>query len=89
MLLIGPVGTSFSEILIAILIFSFRKMRLKASSAQWLPFCPGLNVLNKTASHISPKDAIYWVPNLMALEIIDHQWPRLLTWFKSNPSMDK
>ena len=44
-LLIGPSGTNFSEILIAILTFSFKKMRLKVSSAKWQPFCLGLNVL--------------------------------------------
>ena len=44
-LLIGPLGTNFSEISIEILIFSFKKMRLKVSSAKWRPFCLGLNVL--------------------------------------------
>ena len=44
-LLIGPLGTNFSENLIAILTFSFTKMRLKVSSAKWRPFCLGLNVL--------------------------------------------
>ena len=45
-LLIGPLGTNFSEILIEILAFSFKKMCLKLSSAKWRPFCLGLNVLN-------------------------------------------
>ena len=44
-LLIGTLGTNFSEILIKILIFSFKKMGLKVSSAKWRPFCLGLNVL--------------------------------------------
>ena len=44
-LLIGPLGTNFSEILLEILIFSFKKMRLKVSSGKWRPFCLGLNVL--------------------------------------------
>ena len=44
-LLIGPLGTNFSEILIEILTFSFKKMRLKVSSGKWRPFCLGLNVL--------------------------------------------
>ena len=44
-LLIGPLRTNFSEILIEILTFSFTKMRLKVSSAKWRPFCLGLNVL--------------------------------------------
>ena len=45
-LLIGPVGTNFSEILIEIYTFSFKKMRLKISSAKWWPFCLRLNVLS-------------------------------------------
>ena len=44
-LLIGPLGTNFSEILIENHIFSFKKMRLKLSSVKWRPFCLGLNVL--------------------------------------------
>ena len=44
-LLIGPLGTNFNEILIKILILSFRKMRLKVSSGKWRPFCLGLNAL--------------------------------------------
>ena len=44
-LLFGPPGTNFSEILIEIHTFSFKKMHLKMSSGKWLPFCPGLNVL--------------------------------------------
>ena len=39
-LLIGPLGTNFSEILIRIQTFSFMKM----TSAKWRPFCLGLNV---------------------------------------------
>ena len=45
-LLIGPYGTNFSEILIEILTFSFTKMGLKVSPAKWRPFCLGLNVLS-------------------------------------------
>ena len=44
-LLIGHLGTNFSEISIEILTFSFKKMRLKVSSAKRWPFCLGLNVL--------------------------------------------
>ena len=44
-LLIGPLGTNFSEILIEILKFSFKKMRFKMSSGKWRPFWIGLNVL--------------------------------------------
>ena len=51
-LLIRPLGTNFSEFLVEILIFSFKKMRLKVSSANRRPFCLGLNELNNTRSHI-------------------------------------
>ena len=47
LLLIGPLGTNFSEILIAILTFSCKKMRLKVSSAKRRTFCLGLNVLTR------------------------------------------
>ena len=44
-LLIGPLETNFNEILIEILTFSFKKMRLKVSSAKRRPSCLGLNVI--------------------------------------------
>ena len=44
-LLIGPLGTNFSEILIKIYTFSFKKRHLKMSSGKWRAFCLGLNVL--------------------------------------------
>ena len=44
-LLIEPLGTNLSEILIGIQTFSFKKMRFKIPSAKWHPFCLGLNVL--------------------------------------------
>ena len=37
-LLVGPLGTNFSEISIGIQLFSFKKMHLKMSSAKWRPF---------------------------------------------------
>ena len=46
-LLIGPLGTNFSEILIGIYTFSFKKMPFKMLSGKWWPFCLGLNVLMK------------------------------------------
>ena len=46
-LLIGPLGTNFSDISIRIQTFSF-KMHFKMSSAKWRPFCLGLNVLTST-----------------------------------------
>ena len=47
-LLIGPLGTNFSEILIEIHTFSFGEIHLKTSSGKWRPFCLGLNVLPAT-----------------------------------------
>ena len=44
-LLFWPSGTSFSEILIEIHIFLFKKIRLKMSSGKWWAFWLGLNVL--------------------------------------------
>ena len=44
-LLIGPLGTNFNEIIIKIHTFSFKKIHLKMSSGKWRPFCLGLNVL--------------------------------------------
>ena len=44
-LLIGPLGTKFNEILIEIQTFSFKKMHMKMSSAKWRAFCLSLNVL--------------------------------------------
>ena len=43
-LLIGPLGTNFSESLIEIYTFSLKKMHLKMSSGKRPPFCLGLNV---------------------------------------------
>ena len=45
-LLMGPLGTNFSEMLIESHTFSFKKIHLKMSSGKWRPFCLGLNVLN-------------------------------------------
>ena len=43
-LLIGPFGIYFSEILTGIQTCSFKKMHLKMSSAKLRPFCLGVNV---------------------------------------------
>ena len=48
MLLIGPMGTKFSEVLIKLCTFSFQKMHLKMSSGKWRSFCLGLNVSKVT-----------------------------------------
>ena len=46
-LLTRPLVTNFSEILIEIHTFSFKKMHLKMSSGKWQPFCIDLNVLTE------------------------------------------
>ena len=58
LLLIGPLGTDFSGILIEILTFSSKKMRLKVSSAKRRTFCLGLNVLSCTKRHSRQRDRI-------------------------------
>ena len=53
-LLIGPLGTNFSENLIGIQTLSFKKMSFKMSAAKWRPFCLDLNVLNHVNKRPSP-----------------------------------
>ena len=57
---IGPLETNFSEILIEIIIVSFKKMRLKVSSAIRRPFCLGLNVLMCLETVPWKHDVIAW-----------------------------
>ena len=61
-LLIVPLGTNFSEILIKTYTFSFKKMHLKMSSGKWRPFCLGLNVLR---THFQEDKKLSW----------KHIWP--------------
>ena len=63
-LLIGPLGTNFSEILIKIETCSFKKTHLKVSSAKWRPFCLGLNVLIYE---------IYLIPGVYLEYVLFHQ----------------
>ena len=60
--LIGPLGTNFSEIWIEIQNFSFTKMPLKMSSGKWWPFCPGgdeLTIFNKIALLLPSRMKLY------------------------------
>ena len=66
-LLIGPLGTNFNEISIEILKFSFKKMRLKVSSAKRRPFCLGLNVLIVLRYFFK-----WWIPDAMLY--FQHCW---------------
>ena len=51
-LLVGRLGTNFSKILIQLLAFSFKKMRLKVSTAKRRLFCLGINVLTGRDYHL-------------------------------------
>ena len=64
-LLIGPLGTNFSEILIEIYTFSSTKMHLKMSSGKWLPFCLGLNVFSNARND---PVRIYCIPDFSIFE---------------------
>ena len=50
-LLIGPLGTNFSEILTEIHTFSCKKIHFEMSSAKWCLFLLSLNVLTKLDCH--------------------------------------
>ena len=81
-LLIGPWGTNFSEILISIQAFSFKKMHLKMSSAKWRPFCLGLNVLMTLwGTSLWPTDPPHQNP------VISELWCFLC--FKPGPVVEK
>ena len=64
-LIIGPLGTNFSEILIEIQTFSLKKMRLKMSSEKCCSFRLGLNVLttNQRQRNVF-SDMLDWISQL-------------------------
>ena len=66
-LLIAPLGTNFSEILIEIYVFLFKKMHFKMSSGNWWPFCLGLNVLTASIAHHTRNISKYNVPPFSTL----------------------
>ena len=53
LLLIRPLESNFSEILIKIHTFSFKKIHLKMSSAKWRLFGLGLSELIQDEGHVS------------------------------------
>ena len=75
-LLIGPLGTHFSEMLIEIYTFSFKKMQVKMLSVKRQPFCLGLNVLNRMNCTICHK-AIFHTTFFHYLSSV----PEKLLWF--------
>ena len=64
-LLIGPLGTNFNEILIEIHIFSFKKMHLKMLSGKRRPFCLGLNVLTHWCVPFNNRNSHTWLKQTM------------------------
>ena len=78
-LLIGPLGINFSEILIEINIFSFKKMQLKILSAKWRLFSLGLNVLMEQFAY-RPQQLVFSSYNLIDLYTVSHRTVR----FESN-----
>ena len=77
-LLIGTLGTNFSEILIEIRSFSFKKMHFKMSSGKWRPFCIGHNVLKGSLAPevanlqdrlINSASNEYWWSKVMWIEL--------------------
>ena len=79
-LLIGTLGTNFSEILIDIQTFSFKKMHLKISSVKWHPFCLVLNVLRTPAALAMTCCFIWLIPDTCS----DYHY---MTSFKSQQSV--
>ena len=78
MLLIGTLGTKFSEILSKIHTFSFKKMHLKTSSAKWRPFCLGLNVLTEPLLIYYQLDTLAFIPGLCLPEYFGYQSPNFV-----------
>ena len=69
-LLIGPLGTNFSEILIGIQTFSFKKMHLKMSSVKWRLFGLGLNELKGEGEPRTTRaDKINWLTERQAYSL--------------------
>ena len=61
---IGPLGINFDEILMEIKTFSFKKMRLKMSSAKSRPFCLVLNVFSLLGSwDVRVRILVMWEEN--------------------------
>ena len=73
-LLIRPIGTNFSEILIEILLFQFKKIRLKVSSAKSRPYCLGLNVLKNDYWRLWDRGS------LCSKLVIISSWPLYSMW---------
>ena len=70
-LLIEPLETNFSGILIKTHKFSFKKMRLKMSSGKWRPFCLGLSVLSQVTHYTVVLSLPLW---RQAIDSLNQWW---------------
>ena len=82
-LLIGPSGTKFNEIVFEIHTFSFKKMHLKMSSAKWCPFCLGPNVLIWVSWHTCKCSCLYrclghCIPFFLLNEVLEEIYSRFM-----------
>ena len=59
-LFIGLLGTNFSEILIGIKKYLFKKFHMKMSSANWRPFCLHPHVLNLSFNPVDVLEMMRW-----------------------------
>ena len=84
-LLIGPLGTNFSEIFIEIITFSFKKMRLKVYSAKRRPFCLGLNVLTQPSHRDTVANSV-WLLWLVVLDLIIERGISVIIYHSNNTS---
>ena len=82
-LLIGPLETNFSELLIEIQTFLFKKKHLKVPSVKLRPFCLGLNELvNGCNPHLIinidaygwARGSCYAVIKLQTMSLQPHPW---------------
>ena len=91
-LLIGPLGTNLSEILVEIQTFSLKKIHLKMSSAKCCSFRLGLNVSMEWFLSLSWQWA-WWFPN-QAPEITSqtlpwkwHRWYFSVKWVSASSQL--
>ena len=83
-LLIRPLGTNLSELLVEILIFLFKKIRLKVSSAKRRPFCLGLNELTEIWIEIKPFSFKKLIWNVVCKMVTILSWPKYVRNFISD-----
>ena len=90
-LLNGTLRTNFSEFLIQILPFLFKKMHLKVSSAKCRPFCLGLNVITDQGLDIlmmrEVNNFFIFFNSVVSFDLIITIHCTLVTWHQINTNM--